>query len=266
MRHPASGRATRAAAASNRRGGIVTMARAARIGLTGAVALAVGWSVAQAAPALTSIPALRRAAYPRLAGIGARDHVALTFDDGPDPHYTPALIAILDRLQVKATFFLLGHMLAANRQIGRDLVAAGHEVGLHGWSHRVLLGRSPAATHRDLSRGRDLIAEVTGQPVRWWRPPYGVLTASSLVSAYQLGLTPVLWTAWGRDWTESATATSVRTTVTRGLRPGGTILLHDSDCTSAAGSSRATLAALPALVHDIRAHNWRVGPLSEHSL
>ena len=58
----------------------------------------------------------------------------------------------------------------------------------------------------------------------------------------------------------------MRTTVTRGLGPGGTILLHDSDCTSAAGSSRATLAALPALVEDIRARNWRSGPLSEHSL
>jgi peptidoglycan-N-acetylglucosamine deacetylase len=244
----------------------VTLRRAARIGLTGAVALSVGWAVAQAAPALTSVSAMRRSACPRLAGIGARDHVALTFDDGPDPHYTPALIGILDRLGVRATFFLLGTMLAANPQIGRDLVAAGHEIGLHGWSHRLLLGRSPASTHRDLARGQNLVADVIGQPVRWWRPPYGVLTSSSLVSAYQLGMTPVLWTAWGRDWTADATATSVRTAVTRGLRPGGTILLHDSDCTSAPGSSRATLAALPALVEDIRANNWRVGPLSEHSL
>jgi peptidoglycan/xylan/chitin deacetylase (PgdA/CDA1 family) len=240
--------------------------RVARFGVSAGAAMSVGLAVAQLAPALASIGPLRRAAFPRLAGIGARDHVALTFDDGPDPHYTPGLLALLGVLRVRATFFLLGHMLAANRQLGRDLVAAGHEVGLHGWSHRVLAGRDPASTHRDLLRGRDLIAEVTGQPVRWWRPPYGVLTASSLISAYQLGMTPVLWTTWGRDWTADATAASVRSTVRRGLRPGATILLHDSDCTSAAGSSQATLAALPGLVEDIRARSWRLGPLCEHSL
>jgi peptidoglycan/xylan/chitin deacetylase (PgdA/CDA1 family) len=238
----------------------------ARLGVSAAAAMSAGLAVAQLAPALASIGPLRRAAFPRLAGIGARDHVALTFDDGPDPQYTPALIALLKELKVRATFFLLGRMLAANPQLGRDLVEAGHEVGLHGWSHRVLAGRDPASTHHDLARGRDLVAEVTGQPVLWWRPPYGVLTASSLISSYQLGMTPVLWTAWGRDWTADATAASVRATVRRGLRPGATILLHDSDCTSAAGSSRATLAALPAVVKDIRARSWRLGPLREHSL
>jgi peptidoglycan/xylan/chitin deacetylase (PgdA/CDA1 family) len=240
--------------------------RVARFGVSAGAAMSVGLAAAQLAPALASIGPLRRAAFPRLAGVGARDHVALTFDDGPDPHYTPTLIALLKELQVRATFFLLGRMLAANPQLGRDLVAAGHEVALHGWSHQVLSGRDPASTHRDLVRGRDLIADVTGQPVRWWRPPYGVLTASSLISAYQLGMTPVLWTTWGRDWTADATAASVRATVRRGLRPGATILLHDSDCTSAAGSSRATLAALPGLIEDIRARSWRPGPLCEHSL
>ena len=234
--------------------------------VAGALAGAVALTAVQAVPTLTSIGPLRRAAWPRLAGIGSRDHVALTFDDGPDPTYTPVLLALLDELRVKATFFLLGRMLAANPQLGEDLVAAGHEVGLHGWDHRVLLGRSPWSTHRDLARGRDLIEDVTGRAVRWWRPPYGVLTSSSLMSAYWLGLTPVLWTAWGRDWTADATAASVRATVTRDLRPGGTILLHDSDCTSAAGSSRATLAAVPDLVTDIRARRLRVGPLGEHGV
>jgi peptidoglycan/xylan/chitin deacetylase (PgdA/CDA1 family) len=231
-------------------------------GLAGAAAL----TLFQAAPTLTSIGVLRRAVWPRLAGVGSRDHVALTFDDGPDPQYTPALIELLDELKVTATFFLLGYMLVANPQIGRDLAAAGHEVALHGWSHRMLLRRSPWSTHQDLARGRDLIEDVTGRPVQWWRPPYGVLTSSALLSAYGLGLTPVLWTAWGKDWTADATAASVRATVTRDLCPGATILLHDSDCTSAAGSSRATLAALPDLISDIRERRLRVGPLGEHGV
>jgi peptidoglycan/xylan/chitin deacetylase (PgdA/CDA1 family) len=223
-------------------------------------------TAAQALPALTSLAFVRRATMPGLSGIGHRDHVALTFDDGPDPEYTPALLALLDDLRVTATFFLLGRMLAANPRLGKDLVAAGHEVGLHGWDHRVLMGRSPWSTDRDLVRGRDLIEDVTGQQVRWWRPPYGVLTSTSLASAYRLGLTPVLWTAWGKDWTSDCTAASVRATVARDLRPGGTILLHDSDCTSAAGSSRATLAAVPELIADIRARRLSVGPLREHGI
>jgi peptidoglycan/xylan/chitin deacetylase (PgdA/CDA1 family) len=232
------------------------------VSLAGAAVL----TAAQVLPAVTSVGYLRRTAMPRLSGIGLRDHVALTFDDGPDPQYTPALITLLDELKVTATFFLLGRMLAANPQLGKDLVAAGHEVGLHGWDHRVLMGRSPWSTHRDMARGRNLIEDVTGQPVRWWRPPYGVLTSSSLASASRLGLTPVLWTAWGKDWTADATAASVRAIVTRDLRPGGTILLHDSDCTSAAGSSRATLAALPELIAEVRARRMHIGPLREHGV
>jgi peptidoglycan-N-acetylglucosamine deacetylase len=220
----------------------------------------------QAAPAVTSIPPLRQMAWPGLAGIGDPGHIALTFDDGPDHLYTPALLRILDALDVRATFFLLGSMLSRRPAIGRDLVAAGHEVALHGWEHRLLLKRGPAATMDDLSRGRDLIEAVTGVAVRWWRPPYGVLTGSALFAAGRLGLTPVLWTSWGRDWTARATADSVLKSVQRTLRPGGTVLLHDSDCTSAPGSSRATLAAVPTLVRRVRAGGLHIGPLGEHGI
>jgi peptidoglycan/xylan/chitin deacetylase (PgdA/CDA1 family) len=221
---------------------------------------------AHAAPALTSIAPLRRRLLPGLSGIGQPDHVALTFDDGPDPRSTPAFLELLRAHRVQATFFLLGDMLSRAPELGGELVAAGHEVGVHGWHHRCLLARGPRSTYDDLARARDLIATVTGRQPRWFRPPYGVLTTAALRAAQRLDLTPVLWTAWGRDWEARATPESVLAIVTGGLRGGGTVLLHDSDCTSAPGSWRRTLAALPEIIDGIRARRLRIGPLAEHGV
>ena len=104
---------------------------------------------------------------------------------------------------------------------------------------------------RDVTAARDLLAELTGQPIRWLRPPYGALSASTLTAARATGLQPVLWTSWGRDWREGATPESVVEDVTATLVPGATVLLHDSDCTSARGSWKSTLAALPVLARAV---------------
>ena len=229
----------------------------------GAVAAAL---VAHAAPALAAITPARTALLPQLSGIGRPTHIALTFDDGPDPRYTPEVLATLDTLGMRATFFLLGTMVADNPRLAREIVAAGHEVALHGYDHRLLLRRGPNATFHDLAHGRELIEDVTGVRPTWWRPPYGVLTGPALSAARRLRLTPVLWTAWARDWTATTTPATVVRTVERGLRPGATVLLHDSDCTSALGSSRATVDALPELVQNLRERGFDVGPLREHGL
>jgi peptidoglycan/xylan/chitin deacetylase (PgdA/CDA1 family) len=238
--------------------------------IDGTTLLAAGLSVAaaavlaHAAPALTSITPLRRRLWPHLSGIGDPGHVAVTFDDGPDRRSTPAFLHVLATRRVHATFFVLGRMLARTPQLGLDMVAAGHEIALHGWEHDLLLHRTPQATYTDLARGRDLIAEITGAAPRWWRPPSGVLTAPALVAAARLDLTPVLWTAWGRDWTATATPASVLDHVERGMTGGGTIQLHDSDCTSAPGSWKATLGALPQILSRLQRRGLRVGPLREH--
>jgi peptidoglycan/xylan/chitin deacetylase (PgdA/CDA1 family) len=110
------------------------------------------------------------------------------------------------------------------------------------------------------------VQDRTGEDPRWWRPPYGVLTAAGLVSARRAGLTPVLWGAWGEDWTAHASPDSVTASLARGLRPGSTVLLHDSSCTSAPGSWRSALGALPGLVRRCRDRGLDVGPLREHRL
>jgi peptidoglycan/xylan/chitin deacetylase (PgdA/CDA1 family) len=240
--------------------------KAAKAVLAAAGLTAAALAAAHAGPALTSIAPLRRRLLPDLSGVGAPGHVALTFDDGPDPASTPRFLDLLDARGTRATFFLLGFMLAESPALGREIAAAGHEIALHGWSHRCLVARRPRGTYDDLARGFDAIAEVTGAAPRWWRPPYGVLTTSSLSAAASLGLTPVLWTAWGRDWTAHATPASVLATVRGSLTGGGTVLLHDSDCTSAPGAWRATLGALPELIDGVHDAGLALGPLAEHRL
>jgi peptidoglycan/xylan/chitin deacetylase (PgdA/CDA1 family) len=237
----------------------VTGDRGGRL-LTGATLAAA----VQLAPAVTALPVLRGRLLPGLDGAGPPDRVALTFDDGPDPESTPAFLEVLAAHRVRATFFLLGSMLLRAPELGRRIVAAGHEVGLHGWEHRNLMLRGPVGTWRDLAGGQALITAVTGRPPRFFRPPYGVLTGAALLAARRLGLRPVLWTCWGRDWTATATGESVLRTVRTGLGGGGTVLLHDSSRTAAPGAWRAGLAALPRLIDECRRRGWTVGPLAAH--
>lgn len=235
--------------------------------MTGRTALLAGvgaLAAAHALPAAASWPALRSHLTPAMAGWGVAGHVALSFDDGPDRRSTPRFLRLLRARGVSATFFLLGRMVRDNADVAAELVDGGHEVGLHGYDHICLLLRGPRATYDDLARGQDTVARATGVVPRWWRPPYGVLTASALFAAARLGLTPVLWTAWGRDWSARATPQSVHRTVVRDLSSGGTVLLHDSDTTSTPGSWRTTLAALPRLLDHCAEQGWRVGTLGEH--
>ncbi len=233
----------------------------------GTLAIAAGaLVVVHGLPGVTSIPPVGRRIAPRLAGIGRPDHVALTFDDGPDPASTPRFLDLLDDERVSATFFLLGSLVRLAPELAAEIRGRGHEIALHGHTHRCHLVRSPRDTYDDLARGTAAVAAATGHRPRWFRPPYGVLTAATLIAAHRLGLTPVLWSTWGRDWTARATPASIERRVRSSLAGGATILLHDSDSTSAPGSWRNTLDAVPGIVEHCRARGWRVGPLGGHGL
>jgi peptidoglycan-N-acetylglucosamine deacetylase len=229
-----------------------------------AAALAGAAAVAHAGPGITAIGPLRRRWFPSLAGAGAADHVALTFDDGPDPASTPHFCDLLADHGVRATFFLLGSMVERAPKLAAELAAAGHETGVHGWDHRNMLLRGPRAVYDDMARARDAVAEATGAAPRLFRPPYGVLTSAALWAAARLGMRPLLWTCWGRDWTEQATPGSVFNTIRRDLAGGATVLLHDSDCTSAPQSWRSALGALELLLDECGRNGWRAGPAREH--
>lgn len=242
--------------------GTVRSGRGAGIARTVA---AVGFAAAaHGVPAVTVLPHVRLRLFPRLAGIGDSDRVALTFDDGPNPVSTPRFLEVLAAYNIQATFFLLGSMLSKSPGLGRELVQAGHEVAVHGWAHRNLLLRGPSATYDDMARARAIIVETTGRVPRFYRPPYGVLTASALVAAHTLDLTPVLWTCWGKDWVRSATPASIVDTLRAGLAGGGTVLLHDSDGTLDRGGWRSSLGALPRLLDECERRGLKVGPLDAH--
>jgi peptidoglycan/xylan/chitin deacetylase (PgdA/CDA1 family) len=231
-----------------------------------ALAAAGGLAIAHAGPGITALRSVRTSLFPLLSGKALSDHVALTFDDGPDLEATPLFLKLLRERGLRATFFLLGSQVSKAPRLAADIADDGHEIGVHGWRHRYLPLRGPIATHDDLVAAKEIITATSGVNPWLFRPPYGVLSTAALISARRLGLTPVLWSAWGREWAPGSTPASVHATLAGGLDGGATVLLHDSDCTSPAGSWRAALGALPRLLDECEQRGLQVGPLGEHGL
>jgi peptidoglycan/xylan/chitin deacetylase (PgdA/CDA1 family) len=182
-----------------------------------------------------------------------RNVVALTFDDGPDPRGTPAVIEALAKDNARATFFLVGEQVDRHPAVAREIVDAGHEVALHCYRHTLLLRRRTATVAADLDRALDSIGRATGQAPALYRPPYGVLSAGALKLVRRRGYRTMLWSTWGRDWERRATPESIARRATNGLRPGDVVLLHDSDAYSSGESWCRTVAAVPSVLEAIAA-------------
>ncbi len=218
---------------------------------------AAATAVAHAGPALCAwSPSLRRTLAVRDA-VGDPRGVALTFDDGPHRHGTPAALEALRAAGASATFFLVGEQVERRPALAAEIAAAGHAIGVHGMHHRNLLRVGPRATADDLRRAHDLIAAATGRAPSLYRPPYGVLSGAALAVARRRGWQTVLWARWGHDWRARATAASIAAEASDRLRGGEVVLLHDADHYSAAGSWRATVAALPRILAAIAAAGLR---------
>jgi peptidoglycan-N-acetylglucosamine deacetylase len=183
--------------------------------------------------------------------------VGLTFDDGPHRYGTPAVLDALAAAGARATFFVVGEQVRRDRGLVREVAAAGHLLAVHGDRHRSLSLVGPRALRADLDRCAALVAELAGRPPERYRPPYGVFTPAALLEARRRGWTPLLWSAWGRDWRARATAESIAALATRGVRGGDVVLLHDADHYSAPQSWRATAAALPRILDELGARGLR---------
>jgi peptidoglycan-N-acetylglucosamine deacetylase len=182
-----------------------------------------------------------------------REGYALTFDDGPHHEGTPAVLEILARERVRATFFLVGEQVLRNPSLAAEIVAAGHGIGLHCHRHRNLLRLTPHQVRDDILRALGVIEETTGSSPVLYRPPYGVSNAAALALARGRGWRTLLWSHWGRDWDASATPESIASLVTGGAGPGAVLLLHDADDYSAPSSWRRTVAALPRVLDTLAA-------------
>ncbi len=173
---------------------------------------------------------------------------ALSFDDGPHAEGTPAVLEILARERVHATFFLVGEQVRRNPGLAREIVDAGHEIGLHCDRHRNLLRLAPWQVREDIARALESIEVQAGRSPALYRPPYGILNASALSLARAHGWRTLLWSHWGRDWDARATPASIAARVTDGAGEGAVLLLHDADDYSAPGSWRRTADALPRVL------------------
>ena len=146
---------------------------------------------------------------PGLSGVGSGGHVALTFDDGPDSESTPRILDELERFDWKATFFCLGTQARRSPELVEEIALRGHEVAVHGHDHRSQLRRWPGSVIADVHEASSLLTELTGTRPRWFRPPYGAVSLSSIAATRCSGLNMVLWTTWGLDWKPGATGRSV---------------------------------------------------------
>jgi peptidoglycan/xylan/chitin deacetylase (PgdA/CDA1 family) len=178
-----------------------------------------------------------------------RPAATVTFDDGPHPDGTPAILDALDAAGTRAIFFLVGEQVERYPEIAAEVGARGHEIAVHGYRHRVQLAQSAAAVRADVKRALEVIG---GQP-RFHRPPLGIYTRAGLRIARELGLEPLLWSRWGKDWRKFTTPERIAARATRELGPGDVILLHDADHYSSKNSWRRTLDALPEILEAVQA-------------
>jgi peptidoglycan-N-acetylglucosamine deacetylase len=171
--------------------------------------------------------------------------VALTFDDGPDPDATPAVLDALDDAGANATFFLVGEQVERHAALAHEVAERGHELGLHGYRHRSHDELGPGARH-DLAHGLEAVEGAAGFSPTRYRPPYGRFTEESYAACAELGLEPVYWSGWGCDW-EDIGAERIADLVVRDLRDGAVVVLHDSARYGHRPSAVPTVQALPAI-------------------
>lgn len=190
--------------------------------------------------------------HPGIERVAPTGKVVLTFDDGPDPDATPAVLDALDQIGATATFFLLGTQVVSNPEMAAEIVRRGHEVGLHGNNH-VRHDRTEAAdSAKDLRDGFHALENLLGIRCRWYRPPYGKMSPAAARTCAELGMTIVYWSAWGLDW-EEVGADRIATVATSQIDDGGIVLLHDSARYARRGSAAPTAAALPMLAANAEA-------------
>ncbi len=186
--------------------------------------------------------------------------VALTFDDGPDPVWTPRVLEALGDLDVRGTFFLVGERAARAPDVVHAIAAAGHEIASHGWSHRSLWLCTPRRTAEEVARPQALLAELTGRAPRYFRPPWGMVNAAMYAALARHRLTCVFWSIQPEGLTARAAEAQARGVLAR-AHAGAIVDLHDAD--GVPGAPARLLDALPAMVAGLRGRGLTPVTLAE---
>ncbi|MFJ1678063.1 polysaccharide deacetylase family protein [Streptomyces sp. NPDC088251] len=195
-------------------------------------------------------PPVRTRPFEKLSEIGHA--MVLTFDDGPDPLYTPRILATLRKYDVRAMFFVCGGMADENPDLVRAIAGDGHTIGNHSWTHPLVTRLSRAGVRDELGTTSEVIEKITGTPPFWYRAPYGAWNRNSFEIGAELGMEPMAWTLDTLDWTEPGAGTIVRR-VRKGAAPGVVVLSHD-----AGGNRSQSVSALRRYLPELLDEGYRI--------
>jgi len=188
---------------------------------------------------------------------GASTHarlVAMTFDDGPHPTHTPALLDILKARRIRATFYVIGRNVARYPDIVKRMVDEGHEIGNHSWQHPFLSQLGSAAVLRELDRTSEAVFRAVQRIPVTLRPPYGALTKTQRAMIHkERDMPTILWSVDPEDWRRPGSSV-VADRIVGGARPGAIILSHDIH--------KPTVQAMPAALDGLIDHGYRFATVS----
>jgi len=184
-------------------------------------------------------------------GAKGKKVVALTFDDGPDPQFTPQILEILRRYNVKATFFLLGQRVQTYPHLVKQEVDEGHIVASHSWEHKYLPNLSPEALKEDLKKTKDAIKMATGKDILMLRPPYGAAKGIEELLKKE-GYMILNWDVDTLDWEPGRTPQQIMDVIQKQTSEGSIILFHD-----AGGNRSTTVATLPQVIETLQQQGYQ---------
>ena len=188
--------------------------------------------------------------------------IVLTFDDGPNDPYTPRLLDVLARHQVKATFFFIGRYVEQHPEIAREVSKAGHVVGNHTFTHPLLIFKAESEVRAELTACQRALNDAIGEHTNLFRPPFGGRRPAVLSIARSLGLEPAMWNVTGYDW-NAPSAEHIERKVARQIRGGDVILLHDGGH-KAFGADRAyTVAATDRIIARYKSEGYEFVTIPE---
>ena len=190
--------------------------------------------------------------------------VALTFDDGPSPEWTPKILDELKEAQIKATFFMLGDHVQRYPEIARRVVAEGHEIGNHTYDHHVLLYYKKDELEKEIKEAEKTINNVTGRTTRYFRPPKAWLSSREKRKIEEMGYKIVLWSLNSKDWVTFHDK-QITAYILKRIQPGDIILFHDSGgvFTAEGGNRKQTVKAISRLAKKLKEKGYRFVTISE---
>lgn len=188
--------------------------------------------------------------------------MALTLDDGPYSPYTEQLLEVLDKEQVKVTFFVVGEKALQRPDLVRKVQQSGHELALHSYVHRDQLKLPAEAVAENLAQGKATLEKISGTTVRLFRPPHGFKDWTVMVEAKKAQLEVVNWSVIPRDWTNPS-AEVIAQRVIEKAHPGAIVLLHDGDSPKYVASREQTVQATGKIISELKQQGYRFVTVSE---